>query len=710
MTDYDMCCAFKTVSRGKIMFVRVLLVDDDPTFLLYLKQMMKSLGHEVVGTAGSGAEALSALDLHPDLILMDVSLDGEWDGIETVKHILERRDVPVVYISGREDEETLERARETAPITYILKPVDRRSLAITIGFALHNHQLRQELQQQKKWLHTTLNSIEDGVLATDPDGVINFVSPVAARLLGCRETDIFGATLVDAVTAYDVYTGEKIDLSATLMPADGSSAAVRQEMLLDTGQQTPIEVEMTVSSLESDDKMLKGQVLVLRDIHERVRVGRELMIKNHAIESALDGFVMTDAEGRITYANNQVLNLLRYDKNEILGKQVDDIWTSREEGDEIRDLLNAGESTKTEIRIRRQDGSTFYGLVSASPVTGEWGEFLCHWYSISNISSWVQIQVSESDERGRFGIVGRSVAMRRIYDLIETLGRVNLAVLIQGESGTGKELVARAIHQYGQRSGGPFIAVNCGAIPETLVESELFGHVKGAFTGADRDRKGRFELAHGGTLFLDEIGELPLPSQVKLLRALQEGSFEPVGGEKTRHVDVRVISASNRDLDQEIADGRFRQDLYYRLAVMPVVLNPLRERSSDIRDLVFYNLRKLDTSLSVSKSCMDALLRYPWPGNVRELENTLQHAVVICDGPVLLPKHLPDTVIQTLEGAGIPIKRHRRRKLDAESVRQALKRNNHNKRRAAQDLGVSRSTLYRFFEAHATLFERYGTS
>jgi PAS domain S-box-containing protein len=691
------------------MFVRVLIVDDDPTFLLYLKQMMKSLGHEVVGTASSGVEALSALDSHPDLILMDVSLEGEWDGIETVTHILERMDVPVVYISGHEDEETLERARETAPITYILKPVDQRSLAITIDFALHNHRLRQELQQQKKWLHTTLNSIEDGVLATDPDGVINFVSPVAARLLGHNETDLLGRSLADAIAAFDVHTHETIELSSVLIPANGSSPPLRQEVLLDMGKPDPTEVEITVSPLESDDKAFKGQVMVLRDIHERIRIGRELMIKDHAIESALDGFVMTDSHGRITYTNSQVLKLLHCEKDEIMGKQVDDIWCHQEEGEEIRELLTSGESVKTEIRIRRQDGSKFYGLVSASPVTGEWGELLCHWYSISNISSWVQLQVSESDERGRFGMVGRSVAMREIYDLIETLGRVNLSVLIQGESGTGKELVARAIHQYGQRSGGPFIAVNCGAIPDTLIESELFGHVKGAFTGADRDRKGRFELAHGGTLFLDEIGELPLPLQVKLLRALQEGTFEPVGSEKTRQVDVRVISATNRDLEQEIKDGGFRQDLYYRLAVMPVVLKPLHERPSDIRDLVFHNLRKLDTRLSISKSCMDALLRYPWPGNVRELENTLQHAVVVCDGPVLLPKHLPDTVIQALEGAGIPIKRHRRRKLDVESVRQALKRNNHNKRRAARDLGVSRSTLYRFFDAHAAAFEQDGT-
>src|SRR3989454_9754845 len=237
-------------------------------------------------------------------------------------------------------------------------------------------------------------------------------------------------------------------------------------------------------------------------------------------------------------------------------------------------------------------------------------------------------------------MVGSSPALLAMLQTVETVAPADSTVLVYGETGTGKELVARALHNRSTRKERPLVKVNCGAIAAGLVESELFGHVKGAFTGALERRVGRFELAHGGTIFLDEVGELPLETQVKLLRVLQEQEFEPVGSNQTVRVDVRVIAATNRDLEEAVRAGRFRADLFYRLNVFPLRVPPLRERASDIPQLVMFFLGQFAKKFGrrierVSEATMERLVRYPWPGNIRELQNVIERAVVICPGPAL---------------------------------------------------------------------------
>lgn len=304
------------------------------------------------------------------------------------------------------------------------------------------------------------------------------------------------------------------------------------------------------------------------------------------------------------------------------------------------------------------------------------------------------------------GIIGTSPEILEALNSISDIASSRAPVLICGESGTGKELAARAIHQQSSRKDKLFVPLNCGALPENLLESELFGHVKGAFTGAIRDKKGRFELADGGSIFLDEIGDISPVMQVKLLRVLQEGTFERVGGEKTFKVDVRIISATNKDLAQEMAEGRFREDLFYRLNVIPLNLPPLRERGSDVIVLAEYLLSKAveeigHEEIHFSAAVINAFLAYDWPGNIRELQNWIQYALLKCKGNVIELIHLPASSNWDWLNINLtetPKKQTRKRKLNYTQVEEALAQVKGNKQKAAKLLGVGRATLYRFLD------------
>jgi DNA-binding NtrC family response regulator len=332
--------------------------------------------------------------------------------------------------------------------------------------------------------------------------------------------------------------------------------------------------------------------------------------------------------------------------------------------------------------------------------------------------------VEASGPIGGFGLIGRSKAMGRVFRLIETLQQSESTVLITGDSGTGKEVMARIIHAHSPRRNGPFVAVNAAALPGELLESELFGHVRGAFTGAVRDRAGRFETANDGTLFLDEVGDVPLHLQVKLLRVLQEHAYERVGDSQSRTTNARIIAATNRNLRKAVADGLFREDLYYRLRVFPIEVPRLRDRREDIEPIARLLLGKAGArtgrALRFSPETVRVLLSHPWPGNVRELENALEFAATVCQGQTIQPEDLPPEI---LEGAGFgegggPGEAHapgpgnghglpeRRRgpggpvpPEERAEVLRALEAHRWNRAETAQALGMSRSTLWRRMRA-----------
>jgi transcriptional regulator with GAF, ATPase, and Fis domain len=300
-------------------------------------------------------------------------------------------------------------------------------------------------------------------------------------------------------------------------------------------------------------------------------------------------------------------------------------------------------------------------------------------------------------------IIGESPQIKEVMDLVNRVAKSNATVLILGESGTGKELVANAIHYNSDRKNKPFVKVNCGALPENLLESELFGHEKGAFTGAISRKIGRFERAHGGSIFLDEIGEMSFSTQVKLLRVLQEKQIERVGSTEVIDVDVRIIAATNKDLKRLVEEGRFREDLYYRLNVIPIKIPPLRERKQDIPLLVKYFLQKysLETGrrgMTISDSALDKLKTYSWPGNIRELQNVIERAVILSPGREITEDQLPPEIVKRdrqveLDEFKLPKNGVNLNDLEKSLIKQALDMTNDNQTEAARLLGITRHTL-----------------
>lgn len=419
------------------------------------------------------------------------------------------------------------------------------------------------------------------------------------------------------------------------------------------------------------------------------------------LEAILDhlpeGIICHDRERRITCFNRAAEALTGYPREEVLGRDCHEAFGRPFCGTQCSFCGQAPDSWTNinyPLNIVTKTGEPKQIQMAVVGLTDEAGRLVGVLATVRDITSMVGLKFWTAESTDFAGIVGRDPKMVRIFRQIQKAAEHDYPVLITGETGTGKELVAAAIHSESRRQHGPFVPVNCGALPEGVVESELFGHVKGAFSGAIRDKKGRFELAHRGTIFLDEVAELPQNMQVKLLRVLEAGTFDRVGGEKPITVDVRLLSATNRDLKREVAKKRFRADLYYRLNVVPLTLPPLRERRDDIPLLVEHFLEQArgrgQTPPRFTPAAIALLQRYPWPGNVRELQNAVHYALAGCHGEVVGPEDLPREIRRS------SVTRGPAPKLNFAAVQAALKECGGNKVKAAKLLGVGRATLYRF--------------
>jgi len=423
------------------------------------------------------------------------------------------------------------------------------------------------------------------------------------------------------------------------------------------------------------------------------------------LDNLKEGIIAHDLERRVFFFNREAEQITGYSRHDILGRDCHAAFGAPFCGERCSfcdDNPAISEHSEYTINIITKSGETRRLEMSVSAIEDESGDVLGVLSSFRDVTDLLSCQMRAQELTSFANIIGQDRKSLNIFQQIRDLATYDFPVHISGETGTGKELVATAIHNESRRGGAPFVPINCGALPEGLIESELFGHVKGAFSGAIRDKKGRFELADGGTVFLDEISELSKPMQVKLLRFLQEGTFEKVGGEQTRTVNVRIISATNKDLKTEVQKSRFREDLFYRLNVVPIHLPPLRERKTDIPLLAGHFL-SLDADrhgrnhFQLSKPALALMMDYRWPGNVRELQNAVQFAIFKCKGRAIRPEHLPMELHSATRRSA---RRGPARKLDVASVREAIRKTGGNKVKAAKLLGVGRATLYRFINAY----------
>jgi two-component system response regulator HydG len=433
------------------------------------------------------------------------------------------------------------------------------------------------------------------------------------------------------------------------------------------------------------------------------------------VHTIQDGVMIVDTEGKITSVNRAFETITGHSKTEIIGKPCtilncdacELIRGNKEKGPHWCVLFKKGKLRMQKCVITRKEGKNVHVVKNASVLRDNEGHITGAVETLTDITDLIEKETQietfrrELKAEDRFhGILGTSTPMQQVFNMITNACESDAPVIILGESGTGKELVARAIHKSGPRKNKPYVKVSCAALNESLLESELFGHVKGAFTGAFQGRTGRFEAAHEGDIFLDEIGDLPLSTQVKLLRVLEEKTIERVGDHRAIRIDVRVITATNKDLKQLVDQGAFREDFYYRINVLPIWVPPLRQRTGDIPLLAesFFQricLKSEKRIQGIANEALDLMIMYPWPGNVRELKSTLEYAFVACQGSMIARKHLPPNILhmeishETGDPTSFGLDEIKERRLI-----DALRQSGGNQSQAARILGISRTSVW----------------
>ncbi len=437
------------------------------------------------------------------------------------------------------------------------------------------------------------------------------------------------------------------------------------------------------------------------------------------VDTLQDGILVVAPDGTIQAMNPAAEKLTGYKSEELIGRSCRELDCTGCEiigkgtGEKWCGLYARGDVRAKKCTITNKENRLVNILKNASVLRDDDGNILGAVETLTDMSEIVrkqqeivELRKSLHLDEGYHGLFGKSIIMQSLYEMIDNVGLTDAPVMIYGESGTGKELVARAIHEVSNRNQDPFIKVNCASLNENLLESELFGHVKGAYTGADKSRIGRFEAAHGGTIFLDEIGDIPLSTQVKLLRVLEEKEIERVGDHKPIKVDVRIISATNRNLDKLLAEGNFREDLFFRISVFPLRIPFLRERREDIpaiaQNFLRQNNDKTDKKkLSMTPEAMDKLIKYEWPGNVRELRNAIEYAFVLCAGGGIEIKHLPVKIASGVKDAGKPASPSLRKTDRKEELIKILRETGSNRSETARRLGVSRVTVWKLMKKYS---------
>jgi PAS domain S-box-containing protein len=550
-----------------------------------------------------------------------------------------------------------------------------------------------------------LDELGVGAFTVDLNRKVTAMNLSAQGLMGLKEND------VKQQDCREIFTGVPC-MSTCLLRGGNNAVTDEPDVEISNEHDTTRLLTRMAIPIYDAEYQLAGCLTILQDHSPIVDLIDRIHYEERSLKIILDnldvGIFTVNRGGYITFFNRKAEHISGYDRREVLGKSCSNVFGE----DDANDFCSLTESIEKGIQQIVRQGEIFSHDGEKVPVRANYialknekGTVVGGLATFHDLTLEHQLDQVIRDRYTFHDMIGKSPEMQKVFETVSVVAGTNATILIEGPTGTGKDLLAKVIHSSSQRASRPFVKVNCAAIPDNLLESEMFGYVKGAFTGADRDKPGRFNEADGGTIFLDEIGELPLSLQAKLLRVLEDREFYPLGSQHTQKVDVRIVSASNRILDQLVEEGLFREDLFYRLNVFRLALPALKDRRDDLPLLLRHLLRRLCAARGthpapISKATMEILLKFEYPGNVRELENILEHALIISQEQEIRPEHLPDHVSGTrhepevqLDAAYPPAQTLALK--ERQKIIQVLDQHDGNRTKAAKELNIDRTTLWR---------------
>jgi len=553
------------------------------------------------------------------------------------------------------------------------------------------------------WL-AVMDELNIGAFVADRHRQIAAINLSAQALLGLREKEVVNQD------CREIFTGVPCTVDCVIDHPDNTGDRSPDVEVTDEKNRQHMITRMA-TPIYSRNGDIYGCMTILQDHSPITQLIDRLHHEERSLKIILDnldvGIFTVNRGGLINFFNRAAEIISGYDRHEVLGQSCAMIFSGEQSPDVclLKESIASGESRSSHAGcMTDRDGVTIPIRANYIALRNEKDVIVGGLATFHDMTLAHQLNRAISNRYTFHDMVGKAPAMRKIFEMVAVVATSNVTVLVEGATGTGKDLLAKVIHSASLRADNPLVKVNCAAIPDNLLESEIFGYVKGAFTGAERDKPGRFSEAQGGTIFLDEIGDLPLPLQAKLLRVLEDKEFYPLGSRHTRKVDVRIISATNRQLKHLVAQKLFREDLFYRLNVMRIELPPLKDRRGDLPLLIRHIARSLSAARAVSlpaisRTAMQILLNYDYPGNIRELENILEHALIICREAVIRPEHLPDYVQMRREPTAainppVDISSAGHGK-ERERILAALERTGGHRLKTAEALGMERTTLWR---------------
>ena len=548
---------------------------------------------------------------------------------------------------------------------------------------------RSSCPEQLQYLNHIIDSVADGVFAVDCQMKIVSFNRSAEQMTGISRNEAVGKP------CHEIFKTSVCDSACPLREAiKNGNPVTNREVTISTVSGGMIPVSVSAAVLYDTEGNQIGGVETIRSMQNTYAI----------MDSVADGLFTVDEGLTITHFNKAAEEITGVSQTEAIGKQCFEIFKSEvcSGACPMVEAIATGQSIQREVEITDLKGRKKLISVSASTLFDTAGNVIGGVETVRDLTPITSIKEEIQEKYSFRSLVSRNPGMRRLFDVMEDIAASNATVFINGESGTGKELFARAIHDLSPRKNGPMVTVNCGALPETLLESEIFGVRKGAFTGATENRPGRLEMCNGGTFFLDEIGDLPLPLQVKLLRVLENHEFQPLGARTPIKADVRFITATHRNLEEMVAEGTFRQDLYFRINIVTLHIPPLRDRREDIPLLIDMALQRFNLTYNkkvrtISPEVLKLMLTHPFPGNVRELLNLIEQSVILCRGTEITLDHLPANFLNMTQDHSQAIRRSGKLPSAAE-LRSLLNRYDGNRSDVARELNIDRTTLWRWMK------------